>query len=356
MIVLRYVRALLRVGAPKHKKLDSFSPDVESASHVDEREERPPAVSIVEFDVREGILGLSLETCATLNGVRVVRVRDLGVCAKAGVALGDVIVAVWDLEQGADGRTPVHHQGPAIAKLRTCAGRVSLELYPAVVVDETHAAYFASARQREVDLLPKQIQDPRQSPHLLAERVLGWVIVTTAIVALSYVSHRLGGVRWGAQNAWCTRVCYVLGYAHAVVAYGLLVRLQCYARGSIERSVETCFPLPEAAAGRSTGEWAASFADVDPWDRSRQKEYDADGRIYCTRCFVWRPLNAKTHHCRLCAYCVADGFDHHCGLLGRCIAASNVRMFGALPKVALSGFLTCVAAVCSTAYLDHDSA
>ena len=29
------VRALLRVGAPKHKKLDSFSPDVESASHVD---------------------------------------------------------------------------------------------------------------------------------------------------------------------------------------------------------------------------------------------------------------------------------------------------------------------------------
>ena len=271
MIVLRYVRALLRVGAPKHKKLDSFSPDVESASHVDEREERPPAVSIVEFDVREGILGLSLETCATLNGVRVVRVRDLGVCAKAGVALGDVIVAVWDLEQGADGRTPVHNQGPAIAKLRTCAGRVSLELYPAVVVDETHAAYFASARQREVDLLPKQIQDPRQSPRLLAERVLGWVIVTTAIVALSYVSHRLGGVRWGAQNAWCTLVCYVLGYAHAVVAYGLLVRLQCYARGSIERSVETCFPLPEAAAGRSTGEWAASFVVPDPWEEARAR-------------------------------------------------------------------------------------
>ena len=382
MVGLRYLRALLR-GGPKHKKLDSFSPDIEATPRLDQKEDQlPPPLSIVELDLREGAAGLDLETCAALNGVRITRLHDLSVCARAGLGVGDVIVAVCNLEQGADDRTPVHHHTSALAKLESCAGRVALELYAAVVVDETHAAFFAAARRREVDLLPKQIQDPCQSPMLLAERIIGWLIVTAAITILSYTSHRWGGVRWGPHNAWCTRICYVLGYAHGLVAFGLLVRLQWFAKGAIERSPETCFPLPEAAAGRTTSEWAASFAVVDPWEEARSRLearlkpkasadeeaaekageteaakdrtniHDADGRVYCTRCFVWRPLGAKAHHCRKCGYCVADGFDHHCGFLGRCIAASNMRLFWALPIVAFSGVQMCVAAIVSTSLLD----
>jgi hypothetical protein len=44
-----------------------------------------------------------------------------------------------------------------------------------------------------------------------------------------------------------------------------------------------------------------------------------DGRVYCTRCLIWRQPGINHYHCMTCQRCVAY-FDHHCTILGRCIA------------------------------------
>jgi hypothetical protein len=142
----------------------------------------------------------------------------------------------------------------------------------------------------------------------------------------------------------------VLIYTCALTALLSLVGLFCTDPGVVQRSAETCFPIPAPA-----DVWIASHvkqrerqedndSKVDDSNRLRPTELyiaspDGNGDSYCVRCLVWRRnSNAaggiKYFHCTTCQRCVRH-FDHHCSIFGRCIAGKglhtgNIKYFYAI--------------------------
>eukprot|EP00438_Fugacium_kawagutii_P027644 Skav231547 [mRNA] locus=scaffold84:783049:783666:- [translate_table: standard] len=115
--------------------------------------------------------------------------------------------------------------------------------------------------------------------------------------------------------------------------------------GVIQRTPETCFPIPaQVMEMLLRGE--------------RAEENVTDGtRSFCVRCFVWRTEKAsihstgllnqllkiarptRAHHCSICQRCVLN-FDHHCSVFGRCITSGNLCFFYGLIALGTTGGLT----------------
>lgn len=150
------------------------------------------------------------------------------------------------------------------------------------------------------------------------------------------------------------QVFLTLIYAEAVTALTCLFGIMFGNPGIIERSQETCFPLPQKIVEKlKDGESLAGKNVVE------------EEQTYCTRCFVWRtPFSDESpecnacsdiacggtysyrcyHHCGICERCVRD-FDHHCTFFGRCIAGQgfggNMGYFMLLIAMGPAGITTC---------------
>ena len=101
------------------------------------------------------------------------------------------------------------------------------------------------------------------------------------------------------QRAWIFAI-----YAEAATAIFCLLGLMWDDPGTIKRTAENCFPLPDIVAEKlANGQSLESVGNVT----------GEDGRVFCIRCLVWRPDDGNTHHCSTCQRCVC-AFDHHCGV------------------------------------------
>lgn len=175
---------------------------------------------------------------------------------------------------------------------------------------------------RDLPELPKAAYRQKQ------EARMGCGVVVTIIGVCIMGTHsgvRLLSCKADGGYEWLLPLVYL----EAVVALVCLAGLMFDDPGVIERSAETCTPVPE--------EIAAKLRDKVPLARSMQNlTSETDGRTYCVRCFVWRPpappaydgmrfddYSAHAHHCSTCQRCVVD-FDHHCGVFGRCIAGKGL--------------------------------
>lgn len=144
--------------------------------------------------------------------------------------------------------------------------------------------------------------------------------------------------------------CRYLVCTEAIVALSFLFALQYLGLGAIERTPETCFPLPEVIADRlrrdsraavlgrralSDGNAPLVPVAVPATERTlayrlraavegQGNVHDPAGvrGVYCVRCFVWRSEDG--HHCSECQRCVPE-FDHHCGVLGCCVNGGGFR-------------------------------
>ena len=124
-------------------------------------------------------------------------------------------------------------------------------------------------------------------------------------------------------------------YAEAACAIVCLFGLMWGDPGTVKRTPDNCFPMPEIVAERlRTGQSLSGVGNVHE-----------DGRVFCIRCLVWRPEDSDVHHCGTCQRCV-EHFDHHCGVFGRCIAGDgcggNMGYFKTLILMGVLGCATCV--------------
>ena len=171
-----------------------------------------------------------------------------------------------------------------------------------------------------VDALPPL--PPPERCEQCAESTCGTVLVCALIMVFVGLTQ---AAALGVMEKTKTWVFLGLIYAEAVIAIISLLGILCGDPGTIKRSPETCFPMPEQVAKAiKAGQSLDGFRNISE-----------GGRSYCVRCLVWRPdpMNrgsgsddsdtefeeGETHHCSTCQRCVVD-FDHHCGVFGRCIA------------------------------------
>lgn len=193
--------------------------------------------------------------------------------------------------------------------------------------------------------------------------VIAAITIIVPVVSLVHSIYQKSGMRF-----WWIPVTlvYVEVFLVMVCLFGILHTDP----GFIQRSIDTCHPIPETVCELL----------MDPeWDPNSLRSNivsDVDGRAYCVRCFVWRPVWApiatenitpignellqknrnvrnfstpctqslggnSVHHCSICQRCVLD-FDHHCGVFGRCIAARNMPYFLGIIGTSAALTLTCI--------------
>ncbi len=119
------------------------------------------------------------------------------------------------------------------------------------------------------------------------------------VAPMQAYANAQGGNLTTMQRVWIFAI-----YAEAATAIFCLLGLMWDDPGTIKRTPENCFPLPDIVAEKlATGQSLESVGNVT----------GDDGRIFCIRCLVWRPDDGNTHHCSTCQRCVVE-FDHHCGV------------------------------------------
>ena len=168
---------------------------------------------------------------------------------------------------------------------------------------------------------------------------LGCALVLGITAFLVGATHGISSIEdLSPTFVWTCRGCI---YTEALLALSCLIGLMLADPGVIQRTPETCSPIPvQVQELLLRGEEAVENVTDGP-------------RTFCVRCLVWRPekpagfhpwyklgLQMKPHHCRICQRCVVH-FDHHCGVFGRCIGAGNIGFFYGLICLGSMGALTC---------------
>jgi hypothetical protein len=197
---------------------------------------------------------------------------------------------------------------------------------PAIVVCVVSVAVSADDIAR-FPPLPTPKRDAKRR-----EMIGGATLVTILILIFVGLTH---GVALTAADAfdkfspvWYTFL--VLIYTDALIALICLAGLFLTDPGVVQRSPETCFPLPP---------------QVETWIQAHLLKTELNGDIiveppselyipapesldtFCVRCLVWRKANnsgTKYFHCSTCQRCVQH-FDHHCSFFGRCIAGKGLK-------------------------------
>jgi hypothetical protein len=131
-------------------------------------------------------------------------------------------------------------------------------------------------------------------------------------------------------------------YTQAGIAVLCLLGIQFMNPGIVPRTIETCYPIPSTMR-----EWVAANQQGPQSSYQREREHEPektpitsispnfvalhrppewyiagnDGRVYCTRCLVWRQPGINHFHCGTCQRCISY-YDHHCTFFGRCIAGN----------------------------------
>jgi len=190
---------------------------------------------------------------------------------------------------------------------------------------------------------------PAPDPRRQQEARVGCGLVLSVIAACVLVTRTgyelLRCAPGGARDFFLPLV-----YAEAAAALVCLCGLLLDDPGVIPRGRKHSLPVPAEVADRLAA--GAPSRNVK----------GADGRSYCVRCHVWRPLPppaydgrrfraygaGAAHHCATCGRCVAD-FDHHCGVFGRCIAGrglkGNMKYFTGVIAAGYAGAGTATASV-----------
>jgi len=153
-----------------------------------------------------------------------------------------------------------------------------------------------------------------------AEAACGCTLVLGIIgVLVGSTTASLAPGSMPSENETTRQLGLFLIYGEAAVAIICLLGLMWGDPGTVKRTKETCFPLPDAVAERlHNGQSLDGMSNIVEGDR-----------VYCVRCLVWRPdqpppscvdvcnpedeMSEGTHHCATCNRCVTD-FDHHCGV------------------------------------------
>jgi len=181
----------------------------------------------------------------------------------------------------------------------------------------------------------------------------GCIIITSIIGVMVAATHSVAQAAY--LDYWYVPVALI--WAEAIFGFACLLGLMWGDPGVVKRTPENCMPLPPQVAEKLTaGESLDGLANIR----------GDGGRVFCIRCYVWRPATPKAipplylfgmqvdcsvkgvHHCSMCQRCVTD-FDHHCGVFGRCIASGNMRYFRGVIAVGYVGVLTCGISVVAVA-------
>jgi hypothetical protein len=204
--------------------------------------------------------------------------------------------------------------------------------------------------------IPQTVEElpPLPRPNLTAMRSESTTGCIVVFVIIGFCVGAPSGVRWSSGWQWpaegepwdATAIGFAALYAESVVALLCLLGIMLGDPGTIKRSQERCFPLPNQVVERlRTGRPLTGLSNV----------YE-DGKVYCVRCLIWREDRRSRwlrnsfddddyiHHCSTCQRCVR-AFDHHCGVFGRCIAGNgcggNMGYFKLIITMAIVGLVTC---------------
>jgi len=194
---------------------------------------------------------------------------------------------------------------------------------------ETESGAIESGGPTTIAELP-----PMASPNravMRSQAATGTVVVVGLTVLLVSVPRMVAG------DALTNSIGTIFLYVEAAVAGVCLLGILFGDPGTLKRSPEACFPIPEQVMDRLRRGAPLDLENV----------YH-DGMVYCVRCFIWRRAHNQVHHCSICQRCVVD-FDHHCGVFGRCIAGrgfrGNMGYFKSILLMALAGIITSIATV-----------
>ena len=192
---------------------------------------------------------------------------------------------------------------------------------------------------------PTRLEDlppmPKPDVSSMRSQATAGCTVVLALIALLVGLPHASATYARDEQLGIREVGFSLLYLEAVIALICLCGLMWGDPGTLKRTPERCFPIPQVVLDKlRNGERLGSMENV----------YDG-GMVYCVRCFIWRPdgtpptYHDNVHHCSICQRCVTD-FDHHCGVFGRCIAGKgyrgNMGYFKVILMMATAGIITCV--------------
>jgi hypothetical protein len=176
-------------------------------------------------------------------------------------------------------------------------------------MDEIHIRHDVEAIEpQSLDELPPL---PKQNLGTMrAQACTGCSVVLLMIGLLVGLPHMVRpnvGARFAEGGA--IPVLLIILYAEAAVAIFCLCGLMFGDPGTLKRSADRCFPLPQPVIQRIRARQSlAGLENIHEGEKS-----------FCVRCMIWRPdvlpprYRDNTHHCSVCQRCVVD-FDHHCGV------------------------------------------